>query len=176
MKKQLLKKPLEKLNIVSNDKLRLSNHENLFDNTDMVEFKLFNPQGKEDWAEDFDANQAVEIYINGKEIIEILKEIETPYAMSEGHVDIAGAYGHLTPKQLYSELTDTDESALLCCDGCGFTGCWSVLVKVEEDDNYIYWKNFRHNHRDWKYDISYKFGRIEYENAVKQLVEHMKVI
>ena len=136
---------------------------------DILEFKIINPKGKEDWANDYDISEVVEIYINGREIIELLKEIETPFAMGEGHIDIAGAYGHLTPKELYSELTDSEESALLCCDGCGFISCWSVLVSVKKDDSYVYWKEFKHNHRHWKYNISYQFSRLEYENALKQL-------
>ena len=136
---------------------------------DILKFKIIDPKGKEDWADDYDISEAVEIYINGREIIELLKEIETPFAMDEGHIDIAGAYGHLTPKELYSELTDAEESSLLCCDGCGFIGCWSVLVSVKMDDIYVYWNEFKHNHRDWKYNISYKFSRLEYENALKQL-------
>ena len=136
---------------------------------DILKFEIINPKGKEDWADDYDASEAVEIYINGREIIELLKEIETPLAMDEGHIGIAGAYGHLTPKQLYSELNDIEESALLCCGDCGFIGCWSIFIRVEMDKGYVYWKEFRNNHRDWKYNVSYKFNRQEYENALKTI-------
>ena len=37
-------------------------------NVDVLEFKIFNPQGKENWADDSDVYEAVEIYINGKEV------------------------------------------------------------------------------------------------------------
>lgn len=82
---------------------------------------------------------------------------------------MAGAYGHLTPSELYEELNDTEESALLCCDACGLIGCWSVLTTVEIDENYVCWKAFRHNHREWKYNLIYKFDRKEYEDSLKQL-------
>lgn len=36
------------------------------------------------------------------------------------------------------------------------------------------WKNFRHNHRDWKYDISYKFNKLDYENMLKHLHKSLK--
>lgn len=141
-----------------------------FDNdVDILNFEIINPKGIEDWADDCDVSEVVEIYINGREIIELLREIETPLAMGEGHIGIAGAYGHLTPKQLYSELTDLEECALLCCGDCGFIGCWSVLVNVEMDERYVYWKEFRNNHRDWEYNISYKFDRLEYENVLKTI-------
>lgn len=138
-------------------------------NVDVLEFKIFNPQGKENWADDSDVYEAVEIYINGKEIVELLKEIETPFAIDEGETDLAGAYGHLTPGELYSELKDVEESALLCCDGCGLSGCWSVLINIETDENYVYWKDFKHNHREWKYGIAYKFDRKTYEEILKEL-------
>lgn len=138
---------------------------------DALEFRIINPKGIEAWADDCDICEAVEIYINGREIVELLKEIETPFAIDEGEIDLAGAYGHLTPAELYSELNDADESALLCCDSCGLIGCWSVLVSVEMDEKYVYWKEFEHNHRKWKYNISYKFDRKEYEDALKQLKE-----
>ncbi|MBR4085899.1 MAG: hypothetical protein IKK33_16620 [Lachnospiraceae bacterium] len=143
-------------------------------NVDVLEFKIINPKGIEDWADDCDIREVVEIYINGREIVELLKEIEMPWAIKEGEIDLAGTYGHLPPKELYSELNDTEESALLCCDGCGLVGCWSVFVNVEKDEKYVYWKDFRHNHREWKYNISYKFYRSEYEDMLKGVLEHQE--
>jgi len=136
---------------------------------DVLEFRIINPKGKEKWADDCDINEVVEIYINGREIVEFLKEIEKPFVINEGEIDLAGAYGHLTPDELYEELNDTEESALLCCDACGLSGCWSVLTTVEIDENYVCWKAFRHNHREWKYNLIYKFDRKEYEDSLKQL-------
>ena len=139
---------------------------------DKLTFKVINPNGKEDWAADYKINIVVEIYINDVELIEILKVIETPYAIDENHADLAGAYGHLLPDELYTNLaTDEEDIELLCCSGCGESGCWSILVDVEKDDKFIYWKMFKHNHRDWKYDISYKFDRMEYEKSLVKLCE-----
>lgn len=138
--------------------------------TDSLEFKIINPIGKEEWADDYKIDKVVEIYINGKELIEILKLIETPYSLKEGNMELAGAYGHITHGELYKSLTIDDEDVeLLCCSDCGDSGCWSILIDIEDGDNYIFWKNFKHNHRDWKYDICYKFDKIEYVNSLKQL-------
>ncbi len=41
----------------------------------------------------------VHIIINGRDLIEILREIELPFATGEGHPSIAGAYAGL-PKEL----------------------------------------------------------------------------
>lgn len=122
--------------------------------------------------------KAVEIYINGREIVEILKEIETPYAMEEGHPKLAGAYGHNAAKTLYEDLREAMTEGtycqengveLLCCKECGESGCWSVRVSVRQDEEYIYWEQFQHNHRKWNYDISFQFTKKDYERAMQQL-------
>ncbi len=146
--------------------------------TDNIRFNIINPQGIEAWAGDCKISQVVEIYINDKEFIDILRELEGPYAAEEGHPSLAGAYGHLTPKELIANLAGAgnkneayeDEGAeLLCCSGCGFSGCWSIVVHIKQDSEYVYWYKFEHNHRNWEYNISYKFDRKEYEKALEEM-------
>ena len=152
--------------------------------TDKLEFKLIDPvQNGEKWADDeiFVRKdlRAVEIYLNGHEIIDILKEIEMPFALDEGHPDIAGGYGHNEPKILYRDLSESLVEGtynqkygveLLCCGSCGFSGCWSAVAYVRRDDDFVYWENFKQNHREnWKYDLSYKFDRNEYEKQMEKL-------
>lgn len=138
---------------------------------DSILFNTINPKGTEEWADEYDENEAVEIFINGIEIIDTLRIIETPYSIAEaGDSELAGAYGHLTPDELYYHLSNyCREVELLCCSSCGESGCWSILVDIVKDDKYVYWKNFRHNHRDWKYNIYYKFDKSDYKNALKKL-------
>lgn len=139
---------------------------------DKLEFKLIDPvEANENWALEYGSKcKGVEIYINGTEIVPILKGIEILYASKEGKPHLAGDYGHNTPKHLYSQLTKSlDGAELLCCGGCGDSGCWSVLVSIEQDDEYVYWNHFEHNHRDWEYGLSYRFEKQEYEQAMQQL-------
>lgn len=137
---------------------------------DKLAFKIVDPKGEE-WAKEFPREiKVVEIYINEVELVEILKPIEMPYAFIEEYPSLAGSYGHITPEKLYRNLTaSSEEIELLCCGDCGESGCWSILVNVEYDDSYVYWRKFKHNHRNWEYDISYKFDKTEYQNALKQL-------
>ncbi len=147
---------------------------------DIIEFKIVNPQNKEEWIEEYSNIDAVaEIYINGTEIIDILKPIEQPYCDEEGHPDIAGSYGHNTPKYLYESLMNAmnkesyeskDGVELLCCGGCGYSGCWSTLVFIRDDEKFVYWEKIEHNHRDWKYNLSYKFEKLAYYRALETLV------
>ena len=127
---------------------------------DRLSFRIINPIGKEEWVQNSNISQVVEIYLNGVEIVSILKEIETPYANEENHANLAGAYGHVSPDELYANLTKYEEDIeILCCSGCGESGCWWIIVDIEKDEKFVYWKRFRNNHRDWKYDISYKFDK-----------------
>ena len=148
--------------------------------TDKLEFKLIDPvKNGEEWADDRKDCRAVEIYLNGREIIDILKEIEMPFAKEEGHPDIAGGYAHNTPKFLYRSLSETlvegtysnnYGAELLCCSSCGSSGCWSAIVHVRQDKDFVYWENFEQNHREnWKYNLSYKFDRTEYEKESEKL-------
>lgn len=150
-------------------------------NVDKIEFKLIDAKtANEPWSEDFEKSVSViEIYINGKEIVSVLKEIEQPYCDEEGNPQLAGDYGHNTPEELYKDLSDavTEDTYsnkcgayLLCCRGCGFSGCWSVEISVRQTDEYVYWENFRQNHREnWQYNLLYKFDRTEYDKAMEQL-------
>lgn len=142
---------------------------------DNIEFKIINPVDKgEEWALEYGSTKnTVEIYINNIEIIRLLKNVEESYALSENHPSIAGAYGHISPEILYSELTDKEKCAfLLCCNDCGDIGCWSVSVHIKEDENYVYWYDFEHNHRDWEYDLSFKFIKKDYIKALDSLLKY----
>ena len=79
--------------------------------TDILEFKIIDPIAKkEEWALDYINDNikisAVEIYINGREIIDIFKEIETPFAKKENHPNLAGDYGHREIQYFYEDLTN----------------------------------------------------------------------
>ncbi len=138
---------------------------------DTLEWKLIDPvAAKEAWALEHGSRcMGVEIYLNGQEIVSLLREIELPYATQEGKLHLAGDYGHNAPQHLYKMLTEETEVELLCCGGCGDSGCWSVVVTVREEEDYVYWEHFAHNHRDWEYPLSYCFDRQEYEQALQQL-------
>ena len=144
---------------------------------DQIEFRIFDPKGKEIWVDDFYSEtdiRLVAIYLNGREIVDILKEIELAY-----DTETPGSYGHLTPKNLYRNLSDAlipgtyshdHETFFLCCESCGIDGCWSVVATVTQDENYVYWTDFRQPHRpEWKYPISYRFRRMQYEKEMNKL-------
>lgn len=109
-----------------------------------------------------------------------MKPIEQPYCDEEGHPDIAGSYGHNSPKYLYESLMNAmkkdsygakDGVELLCCGGCGDSGCWSALAFIREDEEFVYWEKIEHNHRNWEYNLSYKFEKSVYYKALESLLQ-----
>lgn len=144
---------------------------------DKLEFRIFDAKDREDWADIYEKDEchAVDIYINGEEICSILKKIERS---QDDTGNLAGDYGHREPRWLYSDLKEALVEGtynykygveLLCCSSCGEEGCWSVMAKVKDDGEFIYWKDFHHNHRDWVYNLSYKFDKQEYEAQMKKM-------
>ena len=144
-----------------------------------LDFEMFDPvKAGEMWAVDYGSNhKVVEIIIDGKKLIDIINEIEKPYLKAEG---IDAGYGHNSPKWLYSDLTaalddkryfdyDYDDIYLFVCDECGEPGCWTVHCRLKEEDGFVYWYDFHHSHRDWEYDLTFRFEKSAYEKAMRKL-------
>ncbi len=119
--------------------------------------------------------KSVTIQINGKDIIEILKDYEMPFAKREGSKNIAGAYSGLSPDVLLKYLTnpeayDVDEHgrvAILECE-CGSESCWPMKTKINEAGDKIIWSDFEQPHRSkdrsdfWDYT---NFGQFEFDKT-----------
>lgn len=155
------------------------------DNTkiNQLNFKLIDALAAgEDWAEDADINNpihVVEIYIDGVEIVEIFRRVELPYCEQEGHPDMAGSYGHESAKQLFRDLINAPKESSLtyemgvypvCCRSCGMSCCWAVTFHIREDENFVWWYQFEHEHRDWEYNLEFKFTKTDYAAAMEKLL------
>ena len=118
------------------------------------------------------------ILLNGKDILEIIKDAELPYYQKEPDLseNEAGAYIHMMPTELYEDLVEAEksngeeEAPVLCCF-CGYSGCASARVKVIKTEDSIIWKDFR-TIRDWDFGLSYEFEINQYReflNNVKNM-------
>lgn len=147
-----------------------------------LNFKLIDPiLNDEEWAKDMkNPPKVVEIYIDGVEITEIFRKIEVPYCEQEGHPNLAGDYGHMPVKELYEDLSEaTIEGSYsnklgvypVCCGGCGEPGCWSVTFRVRESDEFVWWYGFEHEHRNWEYNLEFKFLKSDYLKEMNKLIE-----
>lgn len=126
---------------------------------------------------------AVNIFINGKNLIEMLKEYELPFATKEGSPDIAGGYAGMYPKDfLYWYLTAAwlgdGVHSILTCAGCGEVGCWPMMVTVTEDNDKVKWSNFHQPHRgpeskasfwDFSNFPSFEFSKENYQTELNKL-------
>ncbi len=125
-------------------------------------------------------SNVVEIYIDGVEIAEIFRKIEVPYCEQEEPPNLAGDYGHMPAKKLYQDLSEaTIEGSFscdfgvypVCCRWCGEPRCWSVTFHVRESDEFVWWYGFEHEHREWKYDLEFKFLKSDYLKEMNKLIE-----
>ncbi len=128
---------------------------------------------------------AVRVEVDGRDLADIVREVELPYAEAEGHRDIAGSYVGLRPGQLSGPLTahfmgaagsdlacgPRSKTVLLGCD-CGEAGCWPLMAEVTVDDRTVTWRAFEQPHRrsKWSYEAldELRFDRSDYEAALEQ--------
>lgn len=149
----------------------------------VLKFKMFDPiEAGEPWAVDFGSNhKVVEVIIDGENLLEVIRRIEKPYLQSERCLwlqDCDHDYGHVSQKDLYDDLLSATVKGsfahdfgvyLFCCGGCGEPGCWSVTCRVKEDDKFVFWFDFKHEHRDWDYNLKYKFEKKAYQTVMNEL-------
>ncbi len=122
-----------------------------------------------------------DIFIDDKNLIDILKEYELPFAKKGGNESLAGSYRALLPSDLFSNLTmcknsENKKVAVLDCP-CGCDGCWTFMVRVIETDEYIIWTDFEQIHRSkdsknhWDYSnlSDLRFNKTDYLIQVETL-------
>ena len=118
-------------------------------------------------------------HINGRSLIDLAREVETPSAAQEGKPELAGSYdglmaderiawpsAHFLGEPVLSWFGDGD-TVLLGCE-CGEWGCWPLTTQVTADDELILWSRFRQGHRNWDYSRlgPFLFSREQYERAL----------
>jgi hypothetical protein len=136
----------------------------------------------------------IQYLINGRDLLEMVRDIEAPFAAREGHPDIAGGYGALPLREFEDApryfLGDAGEGAwpgppwtnLYVCGSCGVAECWPLYVQIQSTNDSVRWHSFRQPHRDkasaagrsgrhWQYDQlgPFTFDRTMYEREVDRL-------
>lgn len=128
---------------------------------------------------DWGARQAL-ILIDGRPLLDLIREIEAPIAAANGQPDLAGKYDYLNSadvlfpsRHLLGEpvrpLLDYGEKvSVLECD-CGCEGCWPLLMRITVADDSVIWSDPQQLHRDnWVYPPGWYlvFDRRQYEQAL----------
>ena len=126
------------------------------------------------------------IRVDGRDLIDVVREIEGPIAAAAGEPTLAGKYGYLNIRLLVPPSQhllgkaarplleyDDGQVSLLECE-CGCEGCWPFVATIEADDARVVWSHFRQPHRDnWRYpdDLRLVFYRSQYEEALRKAAE-----
>jgi hypothetical protein len=133
--------------------------------------------------EDGSSYDAIQLLIDGNSLITLAHQAEQPYALREGHPNIAGAYGWLTASSANQTALasgskdDEDKIPLLECS-CGVPGCWPLLAKVTVSESHVTWSDFEQPHRGplsaachWAYGAlgPFVFDRKAYDLQVNQI-------
>ena len=150
---------------------------------DALEFRLV-PPAEHAWEPD---SPDLVILVNGRELIDLIHEVELPFARAEGSPGIAGGYAWLParlvlpparhflgePVPLYG---GSAKAALLECS-CGVPGCWPLYARIEVAERTVAWRDFEQPHRSpdrgrsssWSYDgLSFRFDRAAYEAELRR--------
>jgi hypothetical protein len=132
----------------------------------------------------------IQIKINGRDLVDLVRAVESPFASREGARAIAGAYAGLPPDentcppsrhffgQPLAELYRYGpKTQVLGCE-CGEVGCWPLLCLIEVSQSRVTWSQFEQPHRRnagkqsaWSYEKlgPFEFDRDEYEQALEAL-------
>lgn len=135
-----------------------------------------------------DGVNELRIVINGRDLIELVREVELPFARREGNKSIAGSYAGLIgderllppSKHFLGEPSQRgycydDKVMVLGCD-CGIAGCWPLICRITADETSVVWSDFEQPHRSsgralpaWEYAAlgPFEFEREEYEAALR---------
>lgn len=131
----------------------------------------------------------VQLIVDGRDLIERLREHEMPFALREEAPQIAGAYagldvesitpGHFLgqPEPMHACGENYERVALLECE-CGCAGCWPFAARIKVTNTTVRWSDFEQPHRRkdaaagwWDYS---GFGPFEFARDAYQ-VELMKI-
>jgi hypothetical protein len=127
---------------------------------------------------------AVNVFVNGRNLVDILREVELPFVAREGNLQLAGSYVGLRPEEVFlpshrllgepTTCYDYDslegKTAVLGCV-CGEPGCWPFRVKITSREDVVIWSGFEQPHRrTWRYDElqPFVFDRTQYLSALNR--------
>lgn len=120
-----------------------------------------------------DGGREVRVLIDGRDLVEIVREAEALWAEQDGQPQLAGAYSGLCP-ELWNTLPEQygdGRAAVLGCE-CGEPGCWPLRVRITISETTVTWDEFSQPYRPaWRYGGvgPFSFPRSDYDAAVAQL-------
>src|SRR5262249_2980377 len=123
----------------------------------------------------------VRLAVNGEDLIDLVRNVERPFAEADGQPSLAGSYrglpsgAALPPSEHllgnpHPDLTSGEKAYVLGCT-CGIAGCWPLLVRIQIHRDTVSWSDFEHGFRSprWRYEGlgPFTFDRAQYESALE---------
>ncbi len=119
-----------------------------------------------------DHDGRVHIFIDGRDLIELVRDIELAEADDDLQRKLAGAYGGLQPWEWADlpEQRSDGRAAVLGCT-CGVAGCWPLRARIDVRDSTVIWSDFEGPGGE-SYEAlgRFIFRREQYEAAVAAIL------
>jgi hypothetical protein len=100
--------------------------------------------------------ESIQISIDGSRLQDAVRDYESPFALREGHADMAGGYCGLDSpgcdhRAFFGEVgrdygEESDKTALMECE-CGCPGCWPLVARITVTDTSVISSDFEQPHR-----------------------------
>lgn len=125
--------------------------------------------------------RAAVISIDGRSLLDVVRDLEIPIATANGEAELAGTYSYLNShsvmppsRHLFGEaasslLSYAGKVSVLECQ-CGCEGCWPLLIRITIAEDTVRWSEPQQPHRDqWVYphDWQLTFEQRQYEAALE---------
>lgn len=125
---------------------------------------------------------AVEVLVNGRDLRDLAKEVESSFAAREGKPHLAGDYVGLPAEAVFRpsrRLLGEPEGpwddwggriSILGC-GCGVVGCWPLQVGIVVQEDVVVWDDFAQPYRlSWDHSSlgPFIFDRGAYEAELRR--------
>ena len=91
------------------------------------------------------------IFISDRNFIDIVRDVELPFAEKEGHPEMAGGYIGFSSwylKECFNSFIEDGKMDILNCGGCGNEGCWPLVAEITTKGKTLVWSNFFNPHRE----------------------------
>lgn len=130
---------------------------------DKIEFR----KTKIEYGVDGDKNDAVNIFVNGRNLLDDIHRYEKKFHIAGGHTPI-------TTYKLYENLAEDHlkQSVPIYGCGCGIIDCCPVYISVKIDDKFVIWNNFKFGNVFINDDNKFKrliFDREQYFAEIENL-------
>jgi len=117
-------------------------------------------------------SEIVGVIIDGRDLVDRLKELEIPFALAEENPRLAGEYLGLAPEEWRIRKPYQDgRSAVLGCE-CGIVDCWPFLTRILVGEETVTWSDFKQPFRPkWSYAAlgTFTFDRAQYLSELAKI-------